>query len=119
MKKSAHFVALEPCPVCKSYRYLTLRPRKRSYEVILIHREAGTKGKRITKIVAKVPLVAVDIHTPNAGLRAGNLDPGHPLSFENSGTVLRSMSETLLKLATVLDSGSKLDVKGRRGDRES
>lgn len=92
-----HLTPLEPCSRDQAYRYLTVRERAKSFEIVLIHQEPGT-GKRITRVVAKVPKYALEIH--DAGYQAlrngGSLD-----------SVIRDYGRGLLALATKIQSGSK------------
>lgn len=92
-----HLAPLEVCPRDNHYRYLTLRERAKSYEVVLLHQAPGT-GKRVTRVVAKIPKYALDIH--DAGYQAlrngGSLD-----------SVLRDYGKGLLALATKLQMGTK------------
>lgn len=85
-----HFVALEPCPSEGAYRYLVERERPKSVEIVLIH-QLGRK--RITRVVATVPKVALDIHGPGYSAlgRLGSL----PKDLEQTGRELLALGAKL------------------------
>jgi hypothetical protein len=89
-----HLTPLEPCPNDGAYQYLTVRERKKSFEVVLLH-QAPKSGQRQTRVVAKIPRFALKIH--EAGYQA--LRNGGSLDFR-----LREIAKELMKLSDLTTS---------------
>jgi hypothetical protein len=98
-----HLVPLEPCRAEGAYRYLTVREKARSVEIVLLH-QLQKSGKRKTRVVARIPRSALEIHDAGyQGLRGGG-------SLDQA---LREIGEQVLRLATYAEKGIKTSPRPR------